>query len=175
VQPEDAVQPEDEDRPVSLDAFVSGLDYPMFVVTAVRPDTGERAGCLVGFTSQCSIEPDEFVVWLSHRNHTHRVASAAPVLAVHGLDAGQRDLAAHFGTRTGDREDKFAGREWTPGPHGVPILSGCRAWFAGRVRQRAAWGNHTGFLLVPVGAAAGTGEPPLMFSAVADLRAAHPA
>jgi flavin reductase (DIM6/NTAB) family NADH-FMN oxidoreductase RutF len=158
-----------------LDPFVSGLDYPMFVVTAVRGDTGARAGCLVGFTTQCSIDPDLFVVWISQNNHTHGVALHAPVLAVHSLGEKQRDLAELFGTRTGEREDKFARCEWRPGPSGVPVLVGCRAWFVGRVLDHATWGNHTAFLLAP-SAAAGDGDArPLMFSAVRDLQAGHSA
>jgi flavin reductase (DIM6/NTAB) family NADH-FMN oxidoreductase RutF len=158
-----------------MDPFVAGMDYPMFVVTAARRDTGERAGCLVGFTSQCSIDPDLFVVWLSQNNHTHRVALGAPVLAVHGLDDRQRELAALFGTRTGDQVDKFAGCDWRPGPSGVPLLSHCRARFVGRILDRMSWGNHTGFLLSPLAVDAGSGAPPLMFSAVRDLQAAHQA
>src|SRR5688572_5063739 len=46
----------------SLDPFLTGLDGPMFVVTAAHPESGARAGCLVGFATQCSIDPDLFVV-----------------------------------------------------------------------------------------------------------------
>jgi flavin reductase (DIM6/NTAB) family NADH-FMN oxidoreductase RutF len=89
----------------SLDPFLGGMNTPMFVVTTVHPDSGERAGCLVGFASQCSIEPDRFAVWLSQRNHTYRVAMEAKALAVHGLAEGDRELAELFGTQTGDEVD----------------------------------------------------------------------
>lgn len=158
-----------------LDTFVTGLDTPMFVVTTVHPDTGERAGCLVGFASQTSIEPDRFAVWLSQHNHTYRVAVAARLLAVHGLAADQVDLAELFGTRTGDTYDKFAHCRWSPGPSGVPILDDCPRWFVGEILDHAAWGNHTGFLLKPVRAAGLRWPNPLMYSAVAHLRAGHPA
>jgi flavin reductase (DIM6/NTAB) family NADH-FMN oxidoreductase RutF len=158
-----------------LDPFLDGLDTPMFVVTAVHRDTGARAGCLVGFASQCSLEPDRFVVWLSQHNHTYRVALHAEALAVHGLADGQRDLAALFGTRTGDEVDKFARCPWRPGPGGVPILPDCPRWFVGEVLDTAVWGNHTGFLLTPREATGAAGVAPLMFSAVRDLTAAHPA
>lgn len=39
----------------SLEALTAALDYPMFVVTVAAG--GERAGCLVGFATQCSIDP----------------------------------------------------------------------------------------------------------------------
>ncbi len=158
-----------------LDAFASGLDTPMFVVTTVRWDTGERAGCLVGFASQCSIDPPRFAVYVSRSNHTHRVALAADLVAVHGLSAAQRDLAELFGTRTGDEIDKFGRCRWLPGPGGVPLLPDCPRWFVGRILDRAPWGDHTGFLLEPVSAAGEPSPAPLMYSAVADLRAGHPA
>jgi flavin reductase (DIM6/NTAB) family NADH-FMN oxidoreductase RutF len=167
----------------SFDRFVDGLDHPMFVVTAARADTGERSGCLVGFASQCSIHPERFLVCLSNANHTHGVALASPVLAVHALDAGQRELAALFGELTGDRTDKFARCRWVPGPEGVPLLADCPRRFTGKVLRRVDLGDHTGFVLEPVGPEPGEeprgGDPrgpgALMFSDVRDLDAGHPA
>ncbi len=88
-----------------MDEFVGRLNPDMCVVTAVAG--GERAGCLVGFASQCSIRPVRFVVWLSEANHTFRVARSAQFLAVHVLAREQHALAELFGGRTGDQEDKF--------------------------------------------------------------------
>jgi flavin reductase (DIM6/NTAB) family NADH-FMN oxidoreductase RutF len=159
----------------NLDAFVAGLDLPMFVVTTVHPGTGERAGCLIGFATQCSIDPDHFLACLSQKNHTYRVAREARLLAVHGLGHDQHELAALFGTQTGDAVDKFSRCAWRPGPSGVPILTDCPRWFVGEIVAQVPLGNHTGFLLVP-GRDAGTGDvAPLMFSAVRDLDAGHPA
>src|SRR3954466_3310942 len=159
----------------SLDPFLGGMNTPMFVVTTVHPGSGERAGCLVGFASQCSIEPDRFAVWLSQRNHTYRVAVDATVRAVHGVAEGDRELAELFGTRTGDEVDKFARCSWHPGPSGVPVLDDVVRWFVGDILDRVVWGNHTGFLLAPVEATGEPDPPPLMFAAVKDLRAGHDA
>jgi flavin reductase (DIM6/NTAB) family NADH-FMN oxidoreductase RutF len=123
------------------------LDYPMYVVTAVSG--GERAGCLVGFASQCSIDPPRFMVFLSEKNLTYRVALTSPALGVHVVPAGRRDLARLFGEETGDEMDKFEPCEWEPGPHGLPILTACGDRFVGTVLERHAFGDHTGFLLEP--------------------------
>ena len=32
-----------------------------------------------------------------------------------------------------DRDLRFAGDHWTPGPHGVPILEGVTAWMLGTI------------------------------------------
>jgi flavin reductase (DIM6/NTAB) family NADH-FMN oxidoreductase RutF len=90
----------------------------MFLVTAVHPASGARAGCLVGFATQCSISPGRFLVAISRSNATHAVALAAEVLAVHGPARDQHGLAVLFGAETGDEIDKFA--RGSRGP------SGCR-------------------------------------------------
>ncbi|HET6856973.1 MAG TPA: flavin reductase, partial [Streptomyces sp.] len=82
-----------------LDGFIERLDYPVYVVTAAA--AGEQAGCLVGFASQCSIDPVRFTVWLSKANRTLRVARAATHLAVHLLGREQLALAELFGGECG--------------------------------------------------------------------------
>jgi len=162
----------------SLDSFLANVDSPMFVVTTVCPQSGARAGCLVGFTTQCSIDPGLFVVCLSHNNHTYRVALRANVLVVHGLDENQRPLAELFGSTTGDEVDKFAACSWRPGPHDAPVLADCPRWFAGQILDRKAWGDHSAFLLKPIEVGDGDGSraaSPMMLSHLKDMTPGHEA
>ena len=160
-----------------FDRFTSPLDYPMYVLTVpAAPSGGGRpSGCLVGFATQCSIAPPRFLVCLSKANHTYRCAATARVAAVHLLGAGDRDIAALFGTETGDEVDKFERCEWFPGPGRVPLLSRCRARFAGRVEDRLDLGDHGALLLAPTHVGPGVGGGVLMFSAVAGMDTGHPA
>lgn len=121
------------------------LDYPMFVVTTAID--GARSGCLVGFATQISISPPRFLVGLSEKNHTHRLALRARRLVVHLLDAESMRLARLFGERTGDDVEKFAQCEWEEGPDGVPVLSEAVGWFSGPVLDRFPAGDHTAFLI----------------------------
>jgi flavin reductase (DIM6/NTAB) family NADH-FMN oxidoreductase RutF len=107
----------------AFDELMSGLDQPLVVVTTVHD--GERAGCLVGFHVQCSIEPRRYAVWLSKANHTFRVGIHSDVFAIHLLGRDDRELAELFGTTTGDEADKFTRCDWHPGPGDVPLLDGC--------------------------------------------------
>ncbi|MEV4339701.1 flavin reductase family protein [Streptomyces sp. NPDC049590] len=145
----------------------------MCVVTAVAG--GERAGCLVGFASQCSIRPPRFVVWLSKANHTYRVARAARHLTVHLLTRDQRDLAERFGGQTGDETDKFAGLAWREEPAGAVVLDAAAAWFTGTVLHRVDGGDHVGHVLEPVRWGEGRPGPLLRLSDAAAIEAGHPA
>ncbi len=147
------------------------LNYPMLVVTTIAD--GERAGCLVGFSTQCSIDPGRFLACLSDKNHTTRVASRADSLAVHFLPAGALALAELFGSETGDEVDKFSRCRWHPGPDGVPLLDDCGRWFVGRILERRTVGDHVGFVLDPVAAGDEGSGALLTFSDVKHLEPGH--
>jgi len=121
------------------------LDYPMFVVTTASG--GRSAGCLVGFATQTSIDPARFLVGLSNKNYTHRVALDAPRLVVHVLDGESKELARLFGETTGDDIDKFTKCSWRAQADDVPVLDDAPAWFSGTVRDRFRAGDHTAFLI----------------------------
>ena len=131
-----------------FDRIAGGVDYPMYVVTAAADD--DRAGCLVGFATQCSIDPPRFLVCLSKANHTYRVALRASALAVHLLAADDEATATLFGSETGDEIDKFARCPWSTGIDGVPVLDDAIAWFAGRVLSRVDLGDHVGHVVEPL-------------------------
>jgi flavin reductase (DIM6/NTAB) family NADH-FMN oxidoreductase RutF len=160
-----------------VDAFeqlVALLNYPMFVVTTEAD--GVLAGCLVGFASQTSIHPPRFLVGLSKRNHTFRVAADATHLAVHVFDHEHVDVVELFGSQTGDTINKFDRCSWHAGPAQVPILNDAAAWFIGRILDRFTLGDHVGHLLEPV-----DGDPPhelehwVSFGDVQDMEPGHQA
>ncbi len=153
--------------------LLGAIDYPMYIVTAAAG--GELAGCLVGFTTQCSIDPPRFLACLSDKNRTFRVAQDAEVVVVHLVPDDEPELAELFGSQTGDDTDKFARCEWTPGPGGAPVLSRCRNWFAGRVLERWPAGDHWAYLLDPVEAQAEPAERPFAFHRAKRLEPGHEA
>lgn len=156
------------------EAFVeitTALDYPMLIVTA-QADDGP-AGCLVGFSTQCSVHPPRYLVCLSEKNRTQRVATQTDVLAVHFLEAGEMELARLFGEETTDETDTFSRCQWHPGPSEVPILSGCGRWFVGQILERRALGDHVGFLLEPIEAHSQGPRRGLFFQQLKDLDPGH--
>ena len=161
--------------PSGTEAFerIAGrFDYPMLIATCTSD--GISSGCLVGFATQCSIDPPRFVVFLSDKNLTHRVALGAAALAVHVVPAEHEDLARLFGERSGDEVDKFALCEWEPGSFGEPLLARCPDVFTGRVVGHVEMPDHTGFVLEPVGGRA-EGSSFFSFQRAKDFEPGHEA
>ena len=148
------------------------LDYSMFIVTVQVG--AQRAGCLVGFGCQASIAPPRFLICLSFKNHTYRLAAAADLIAVHAVTQHADALARLFGSGCSEEIDKFARCAWLPGPGEVPILQDCGNWFVGRVLNQFDFGDHVGFLLDPI-AAQQTREKYFTFEQAKGIEPGHPA
>jgi flavin reductase (DIM6/NTAB) family NADH-FMN oxidoreductase RutF len=159
----------------AFESIVGRIDYPMFVVTALVDE--ERAGCLVGFATQCSIDPPRFLVCMSDTNRTTRLVEQgdAAALVVHLVPEEAGHIVELFGGETGDDTDKFARCAWSPGPEGIPVLADCPSWFAGRMVERVPLGDHIGHVLEPFAgedASAGGWFP---FSRAKEIEPGHPA
>jgi flavin reductase (DIM6/NTAB) family NADH-FMN oxidoreductase RutF len=163
---------------LGVDAFeriAATLSSPMIVVTTRAGD--EVDGCLVGFSTQCSIDPVRYLVCLSKQNNTYRIALDAATLVVHMLHdtADDRALARLFGEVTGREVDKVSACACEEGPDGVPVLTTCD-WFAGKIVERVDVGDHVGFVIEVVdGNARRTDTPWLGYVDVRDLDAGNPA
>ncbi|CAL9352105.1 FMN reductase (NADH) RutF [Streptomyces sp. enrichment culture] len=156
-----------------IDAFLDRLNPEMCVVTAA---VGERrAGCLVGFSAQCSMRPVRYVVWLSKLNRTYEVARDADRLTVHLLTRDRHDLAALFGGESGDEVDKFTRVRWRREDDGALVLEDAAAWFVGTVRTRVDGGDHVGFVLEPLRSGGHPEEGPLLrLRDALDISPGHP-
>ena len=160
--------------PTAYDVLVGRLDYAMAIVTTAAK--GQRAGCLVGFWTQCSIDPTRHLVCVSDKNHTYRVLErGATALVVHVVPAEAVGLAELFGGETGDDGDKFARCEWSDGPEGLPVLSACRSWFAGRIVDRVRLGDHMGYVIEPFEVRAEDDRDPYTFSLARGIQPGHEA
>ena len=145
----------------------------LLIVTAAGPPL---AGCLVGFSTEASIDPPRMLVCLSVKNATARSARAARVLAVHAVPATRLDLARLFGEETADDGvDKFDRCAWSAGPEGVPLLDDCPTRFVGLIHARFGLGDHDGLLLTPISGHAGPDEDVVRVRDAAGFHAGHPA
>jgi flavin reductase (DIM6/NTAB) family NADH-FMN oxidoreductase RutF len=158
----------------AFERVVGALDHPMLIVTTAAG--GERAGCLVGFATQCSIDPPRFLVCVSDKNRTHRVLErGATTMVVHVVPRDAGELVELFGGETGDEADKFARCDWSEGPDGVPVLEDCRSWFAGRIVETVPLGDHWGRVLEPFDGRADYDGPAFPFSRAKHIEPGHEA
>jgi flavin reductase (DIM6/NTAB) family NADH-FMN oxidoreductase RutF len=156
----------------SFDDLVTQLYPAMAIVTTAGAD--ERAGCLIGFHTQCSIEPERYVVWLSKANHTYRVALHARALAVHFVDDADLELARLFGTTSGDEVDKFEQCEWEADRSGVPLLADCPNRFVARkVALLDEGSDHVCLVLEPTQSWTTGTLQPLRLSTAKQLEPGH--
>lgn len=145
------------------------FDPAMIVVQAVAD--GERSACLVGFHCQCSISPTRYAVWISRHNHTFHVAQRAERLSVHALTSDDHDLAAIFGTLTGDEVDKWEALDAAGLELGPAVIEGR---VAGMTDDGVC--DHVAFVVEPDGGGPiPSGLGPLRISMVLDLDAGHDA
>ncbi len=157
-----------------LGAFTTASNNSMVVVTA-GTDT-ERSGCLVGFHTQCSIQPPRYAVMISKVNHTYRVALGTTTLAVNLLRSDQRALGELFGGFTADDAvDKFERCGWTADATGVPVLDDAFGFIVGGVTQRVDVGDHVLHVLNPLSVSIRDGaDGPLRYRSVSGIEPGHP-
>jgi len=154
------------------DVFAS-LSYPMAIVTTADGD--EHSGCLVGFHTQCSIDPPRYLACISVKNHTAEVVASAGSAAVHFLAATDLELAELFGEATGDAVDKFSRCRWSSGPDGVPILAHGGTWVSGPIVERVLVGDHCAIVFDAVHGGGTRPTRQLQFSDVKAFQPGHPA
>lgn len=159
----------------AFDALAEAGDSAMIIVTTAAE--GVRAGCLVGFHTQSSIEPRRYAVWLSKANHTYRAALRAERLAIHFLTTADEAIAEFFGTRTGEDGDKFETFAVTTDAEGVPLLDALPHRMIGRRVAMIEVGGDHALVEIAVDAVHGGAEPfaPLRLASVIHLRPGHEA
>ncbi len=162
------------DGPDDLKAFFARVDYPFYIVT-VRAADAEMSGCLAGFVTQCSIDPPNFLVCISKRNHTLAVAEHSSGMGLHLLGDDQVDLARLFGEETGDVVDKFASVDWRLGSTGAPLLVDSAVSMEGQILGHFSVGDHEAFLMRGVRAVPGGHVGLLTYRGAPPLHPGHPA
>ena len=157
-----------------FDEFVHRIDASLVVATTAAGD--QRAGCVVGFHTQCSIEPVRYALWLSKANLTYRVALFASHVVVHFLTDDDRSLFELFGGTSGDRTEKFALCDWSPGPGGTPLLTAAPTRAVLKITSRWDDGSdHVCVVGAPVAVELGPPAVPLRLSASTLPAAGHEA
>lgn len=158
----------------AFDELMASSDPAMIVLTAAVD--GDKAGCLVGFHAQASIQPPRYCVWLSKANRTYEIAARADHVGVHFLTSSDLALAKLFGGETGDEFDKFEETPWTYSSTGAPMLTALPHRFEGRrIAFLDTGGDHALLVIEPVVAGGGSSFEPLRLAQVDQVQPGHDA
>ncbi|TLH80785.1 flavin reductase [Mycolicibacterium cosmeticum] len=131
-------------------------------VTAVTARDGELPrGLAVNAFASISLDPPTVMVAVQHTSSTHECLFRAEHLAINILSTDQLDVVTRFATKS---DDKFAGLEWRPGPHGSPLLGRSAAAMEVRILERLQASTHTVFMCRVVHAEV-TDLHPMVYSA----------
>ncbi|MGK5518084.1 flavin reductase family protein [Micromonospora sp. URMC 107] len=160
--------------PVDRDLFRALLRRQAATVTVVttvaaaaggpaHPDGSDepvRAGFTATSFTSVSLDPPLVSFCLGTASSSWPVFARAEHVAVHLLGAHQREAARVFATGGIDRFAAYP--HWTPGPFGVPLLSGVLARLLCRVAHRVPAGDHTLFVAEPLALGGGEDGDPLI-------------
>jgi flavin reductase (DIM6/NTAB) family NADH-FMN oxidoreductase RutF len=131
-----------------LDLF-RRLTNGLYVVGVAHGD--RRDAFTAAWITQVSFQPLLLALSINPTHASYPILAAGGVFSVNILRHGQLEPARHFGTQSGRETDKLAGRRWSPGLEGVPILLDAAAYLECRVSARHPAGDHELVLGRPVG------------------------
>jgi len=147
--------------PLEADALRQLLRRQAATVTVVTVGGSRPVGFTATSFTSVSLDPPLVSVCLDRDSSSWPAMERARYIAVHLLDAGQRDVAATFATSGIDR---FATHtDWRRGPHGVPLIGGTVAWLVCRVVEIVPAGDHAIVLSEPVVGDHSPGTAPLVY------------
>lgn len=126
------------------DIVSKGISHGVYIVTARRK--GKINGMTAAWVSQVSFQPLMLMVSISLENYTHGLIKGSGYFGINTLADDQKDLARHFGFKSGREIDKFEGLSYFDAPNGSPVLSQALAFFECRLVDTFNAGDHTLFV-----------------------------
>jgi flavin reductase (DIM6/NTAB) family NADH-FMN oxidoreductase RutF len=83
------------------------------------------------------------MICVQRTSSTHDCLFRADYLAINIASTEQLEVMGKLASKA---EDKFAGVDWEPGPHGSPLLAGSSARMEVEIRERLQASTHTVFI-----------------------------
>jgi flavin reductase (DIM6/NTAB) family NADH-FMN oxidoreductase RutF len=99
------------------------------VITALAPD-GRPVGFTATSLASLAAEPPLATFNMAQVSSAWSAMTVGNRVAIHMLGPRSKHHAARMAA---DRDVRFHGDHWHPGPHGVPILDGVTAWMFGTI------------------------------------------
>jgi flavin reductase (DIM6/NTAB) family NADH-FMN oxidoreductase RutF len=103
---------------------------------------GRSNAFTAAWLTQVSFDPLLVSLSINPEHFSYQLLQRSGFFAVSILKQGQLDVARHFGCRSGESTDKFAGVRWRPGRLGAPILLDAAGYLECRVAGSMPAGDH---------------------------------
>ena len=126
------------------DILSKAITHGVYIVTT---RTKEKInGMTAAWVSQVSLQPLMLMVSVAPARHTHRLINESGHFAISALSEDQKDLAKHFGFKSGRNVDKFEGISFFDAPQGSPVLNDAFAFIECQLADSFKAGDHTLFV-----------------------------
>jgi flavin reductase (DIM6/NTAB) family NADH-FMN oxidoreductase RutF len=116
------------------------LSSGVYVVGAAH--RGKHNAFTAAWVSQVSFEPLLLALSVNTSNASWSLIRQARAFSVNVLGQGQKDIARHFGTRSGREQDKLTAYPWRAGKSGAPILENALSYLECRLEFTRRAGDH---------------------------------
>lgn len=126
------------------DIVSKGISHGVYIVTMRTKD--RINGMTAAWVSQVSLNPLILMVSIAPARYTHDLIKESGYFAINTLTEDQKDIARHFGFKSGRKTDKFKGLPYFDAPNGSPVLDGALAFFECRLIDTFNAGDHTLFV-----------------------------
>lgn len=116
-------------------------------VHVVTVRSGDKInGMTAAWTTQVSFKPAMIAVAIAPARYTHDLIKESGYFCVNTLPVEAKDIARHFGFKTGRKTDKFKGVSYTNALKGSPILDSACIYLECKVVHAYEVGDHTLFI-----------------------------
>ncbi|MEW6569781.1 MAG: flavin reductase family protein [Nitrospirota bacterium] len=126
------------------DTISKGISHGVYVITARGKE--RINGMTAAWVSQVSFQPLLLMVSIAPTRYTHVLIEESGYFAINTLSEDQKDLAKHFGFKSGRKFDKFKDIPYFDAPGGSPVLNDSMAFFECKLAETFNAGDHTLFI-----------------------------
>ncbi len=116
-------------------------------VSVVTVRSGDKInGMTAAWITQVSFKPAMIAVSIAPQRYTHGLIKESGYFCINALLVESKDVAKHFGFKSGRKTDKFKGMHYTNALKGSPVLESAYAYVECEVVHAYEAGDHTLFI-----------------------------
>ena len=116
-------------------------------VSVVTVRSGDKInGMTAAWVTQVSFKPAMIAVSIAPQRYTHGLIEKSGYFCINALPVESKDVAKHFGFKSGRKTDKFKGIRYTNAIKGSPVLESAYAYVECEVVHAYEAGDHTLFI-----------------------------